>query len=326
MVRRYFGTFIGMMRSQYVISFACVGINPESTDWHLLHSEWADFASEGFDMDFRNFDGKAVFAEFVTPIARMITDWYDDGFYEAREKMLYDVINAVSRCGDFIIERHQGNSSGWPMTTELNCIVCYFLYAYAFVCISQNESRGLSISDFDEMVRPKTYGDDVGAAVKSSAREWYTVEKIQEVFKALGIEVTSPQKEGVISYKPIDELTFLKRGFRYEERLGSVVPVISEQVLKDMTQYIHRQQGYTDMEMLMPNLQEVLYFASYHGEEKYNYYLSVLNEALSSIGEQPIVHPYLMQYQRQQEAFGQGCAGVEDFSPIWLMTAMHAIE
>jgi hypothetical protein len=44
---------------------------------------------------------------------------------KARKLLIYEMIHTISRCGKFLYQKHQGNPSGNPITTELNCIVDY---------------------------------------------------------------------------------------------------------------------------------------------------------------------------------------------------------
>lgn len=314
LVRKYFGSFIAMMRSKAMEIFSCVGINPESTDWHYLHAKLAKGGAYGLDLDFRNFDGKAISPEFLVPIASMITSWYNDNNYTARLKLLYDVVHAVSRCGSYIVERHQGNSSGWPMTTELNCIVSYFLVAYAYIITGLDQGKAVSMDTFLTAIVIFTYGDDVILSADEETRKWFTGNSIRDVLGAVGIEVTAANKTPTIEYQPIEDLTFLKRNFRYSFDLGSHVPMLSEATLRNMTQYIHSQEGHTHEEMLRPNLNEILWFASFHGQEVFQRFKERINSAMKQIGFTQLVCTYDVMMERQRKVFDQSEIPLCDWS------------
>jgi hypothetical protein len=115
-----------------------------------------------------------------------------------------------------IMEFFGSNPSGHPLTVIINCIVnsLYMRYAY-YVNNPQKE-----VSSFQHNVHLMTYGDDNG--MNASPRvPWFNHTTIQAALREIDVSYTMAEKEAEsVPYITFDEVTFLKRHWRFDEEVN----------------------------------------------------------------------------------------------------------
>ena len=79
------------------------------------------------------------------------------------------------------------------------------------------------------------FGDDNVVRISGPLLEWVTQEGITRELAKIGIIYTDEQKgTGVHGLRSLDEVTFLKRGFRWEPMAGVYVGSLEEEVIFEM--------------------------------------------------------------------------------------------
>jgi len=145
---------------------------------------------------------------------------------------LFPVVDMV---GD--IFRDMGlQPSGKDGTAQDNCLVGLILLMYAWYTIP--ETRDL---DFFEYVKPRTYGDDMLAAVKKEVLPFYNNISYANFCKQhYHMGVTPASKNGELKeYLDVHSISFLKRNFVYRKDLNRwVAPISKESLVKTLSMYI----------------------------------------------------------------------------------------
>lgn len=218
LVRMYFGVFLTAMHAFRAKIPPAVGTDPCSPEWTQIYRYWKEISNFGFDGDFKNWDGKCD-PQTMYKIVDAISDWYNDGPINrrARRVLVECIIHTPTLITNFIYVKHQGIPSGVPLTADLNSLVnwVYMMYCWRRIMRKVGKLEWLPLHVFDKKVRPKTYGDDNGSAVCPSALHIYNHNTVSAVFAEHGIEYTGADKsQNPPPYKPIEEMTFLKRGFK----------------------------------------------------------------------------------------------------------------
>ena len=106
---------------------------------------------------------------------------------------------------------------------------------YCYACLSPDGTA----KDFKKNVSLMTYGDDNIMGVSKDCN-WFNHTSIMNVLASIGITYTMADKnQPSIPYIHIDECTFLKRSWRWEEELQSYVCPLEEQSIhKSLTTWV----------------------------------------------------------------------------------------
>lgn len=120
---------------------------------------------------------------------------------------------------------------------------------------------------FDDHVRIVLYGDDLLGSVSEEIGVYFNNITLANGFaKYLNMEFTPTQKDGVHkAFLTPEEMTFLKRNFRYSEALGRIVaPLDMNSIFKTLQWYTPSQEVNLDMQMLsmLQSSMRELYFHS----------------------------------------------------------------
>jgi len=246
--RMYFGTFMLWYAKNKIDNSSGVGINPHDESWHhlfrsLLGSNKMDDICF-FAGDFKGFDqcGKP-FIYFA--ILDQINRWYSDGEENARVRRVLwlELTQSKHIRGTIVYEWSRSLPSGHPMTTIVNTIYNHVAYRYCFYRAMGDNLYYLY--HFHECVHLCSFGDDVVGTVKQDFRDLFNELTIGPFMEELGLVYTTDLKvEATVPLRKYSEVTFLKRGFRWSEEVGSVVGPHEMGVLRYMPFWTKRSTQY----------------------------------------------------------------------------------
>lgn len=218
--RRYFCVFQAFLMHNHNTHEAAVGINPSSDDWGELRSylKFDDPQWKRWGGDYENWDKRMSF-QFSRRFFTIANAWYGrDGFEAVRRFLPHAALAGAFSFHKMLYVMAGVIPSGLPMTAILNSVVnsivirvCYLRCARA-----ANVDVNTAIARFKDLVRLKVYGDDHIIAVHSSIQEWFNMINFASAVKELGMGYTDHIKRPVTTaFIEDDELTFLKRSFRF---------------------------------------------------------------------------------------------------------------
>lgn len=222
--RMMFGAFSTACMSRYIISGMAPGIN-SYTEWNALANHLQERGLKVFDGDFKAFDSSEM-PTLHNKLLDYINRWYDDGPENARiREVLWRDLTHSRHVGGLdrrtIYQWNKSLPSGHPFTT-----ICNSMYSLTALVIAYQKCVGNCVSFWDN-VSPQVYGDDNVANVADGVADRYNQETVALALSSeLGLTYTPGRKDGKwCATTSIDQLTFLKRGFRHDENLGWTAPL-----------------------------------------------------------------------------------------------------
>lgn len=190
-MRVYFGAFFSAFIKNCNQFYSCVGINPESFEWHILATKLREKGTKGFSFDYSGFD-RRVDPFWISKFVDMVNQWYSDEHSRARLILMEQHIHRVSLVLDLFYIVHWGQPSGGFLTTILNSFVnsCYVRYAFQAI----KEKKGylnISADDFLDVFVDRNYGDD--GVLFGNERAWtlFTVADFLQAFNDVNLSVTA---------------------------------------------------------------------------------------------------------------------------------------
>jgi len=300
LVRKYFGDFMTAWYDAHLNFFSSIGIDVDSPKWSQLYMKMKSTSPLVYAGDHSSIDGRLMnefidgFGECANKFYRQFSDYTDEQLqrHEVVRAVLMDELkfcvhawfnNEVRRW--VVYQTLQGNPSGNPMTVLLNTYVnaCYMrgawidiirafkyltpeqLSSHEFIVSSLNDHT-TSMMDFCEAVDENYYGDDNVNAVSERAA-FYNQHNISIVLALHGLTFTAATKDDTDNLlMPIEESTYLKRGFKVDARFPLVVhPCMDKITIQELTNWVRRD---LDPEAaLTDNLVEACKFAYHWGQE-----------------------------------------------------------
>jgi hypothetical protein len=236
--RMMFGSFEVWCKKNKILNGMCVGVNPFSDDWDQIARELNRFPYIS-DGDFKGFDSSQT-AEVLWEIGIHIRKLYADEYDNVREALWFDLCFSEHLIGDRVVRFNHSLPSGHPLTTLVNCM--YVLFAFQYCWLRAHDNNLTSLLSYRQHVCPKVYGDDSVVAMSEYAASVFEKKPLPELMATMGLEFTSANK--VREYTPkstLEEVTFLKRGFRYEPLLGRYVSPLDLDTIMELPYWTKRQ-------------------------------------------------------------------------------------
>jgi len=266
-----------------------VGMNPHSGEaaYHLKQS--LVYNDVGFDADFRQFDGRLVkeFMIAVNNVRNSVIYNFEKKkhgedlakkLFLARQVIMAEIIWTPHLTYNNVWVTQHGNPSGGYLTTTINSDVndLYVFWAY------YQHTGKLSYTQYKKDLYVRTFGDDLWV-VPGRHMIGFDFYLFQNIMKNdLNQIVTTADKCGSYSLKPLSELTFLKRQFI--ERGGVTLAPLDTDSIEQQFNWSHL--PYNDTLQIDNQLNESMIEACLHGESYFqNFRARLLTKAREKFGE-----------------------------------------
>jgi hypothetical protein len=274
---------------------SAIGANP--------YEEWDYFArrlkSKGPRViagDFSGYDSRQL-SVILLAICDMINRWYGDEeeLQLARLTIFQEVINSIHISGDTVYQWSSKLPSGHPLTGILN--TCQTILLQMLCWVDLNPKGELGLEEFWEDVYVLGFGDDHILNVTEEALAYFNFTTIKESMTKWNQVYTSENKDGEdYIAKPLEEATFLKRGFRFDSRVRRwVAPLALDSILDMLNWYT---EGPERLFVQKTNVETALRELALHDEETFNEWSEKIIKA--SV-ERLNFMPPLVQYRLLQE-------------------------
>lgn len=282
-VRKQLLTFVRLVQRNRNLFECSVGLPAQGKAWGELRDHLTRFGvSRMVAGDYAFFD-KEMLAEFILECFSAIIDiMRAAGVSESRLITIMcigeDIAFSLCNVNGDLFEFLGSNPSGQNLTVIVNSIVnaLYLRYAYHVL----NPAR--EVVSFKCNVVVTTYGDDNVFGVSVLA-PWYNHTTVQTALAGIGITYTMADKMSVsVAYIHIDEVTFLKRRWRWDEDVGHFLcPLDEESIIKSLTvwkpsdtldEYAHM------LRVIAAANDEYFFYGKQTFEEKRSFFLEVLAE------------------------------------------------
>lgn len=220
-VRMYLLSIVRVIQNNKFVFEMAPGTVAQSCEWGEIRTYLTKFGdSRMIAGDYAKYDktmpATVILAAFDVLIWMVSKAGYTDDQLKVVLGIAEDVAFPLIDFNGDIIEFMGSNPSGHPLTVVINSIANSLYMRYAYIELNPS-SECLS---FRQRVALMTYGDDNALGVSDSIN-WYNHTSIQAVFASVGITYTMADKETEsIPFIHIDDISFLKRKWRYDKDLG----------------------------------------------------------------------------------------------------------
>jgi hypothetical protein len=242
--RRVLPGLIMFCRRYWKETECMVGVNPTSKEWKEFRDHLSEFSILNMIAgDFSSFD-TCMAQQVTTGVANIIVKLYKRAGRTEEEIQilrgcLSDICNPnVLFMGDLYNFANM-NPSGQPITVQLNGLCNSVMMRYVYYAL--RERFGIRNSrSFSQDVRLGTYGDDNAMAVHDNCT-YFTHTLCQEEFEKVGVKYTMADKDAESKpYITMEELSFLKRGFRWHDELKTYVAPIEMESIEKKFHYLQK--------------------------------------------------------------------------------------
>jgi len=235
-VRMYTLGFTRLFYKRHLLFEAAPGTRANKPEWGVLYEYLVQHGKDQMAAGDYAFYDKSMFSLMIQAAMDVIIAVCEHAGYNEDELRILHGIKADAAFplynffGD-LIEFLGTLPSGHPLTVVLNSLAncLYMRYCYASVSPEGNADN------FKKHVALMTYGDDNIMGISPDA-PWFNHTTIQKVLASIGITYTMADKEQEsIPYIHIDDCTFLKRSWRWDEDLQDYVgPLPEDSIAKSL--------------------------------------------------------------------------------------------
>lgn len=227
-IRQLYSGLVRLMQNYRKVFFTSVGIDATSIEFDDLYKDFVKFQNYGAG-DFSKFDqcqGITILMTAFEILYHMMFIW--GNMHEDLKIQFWcsawDIICCFVNYNGDLVMFLGFNPSGNPLTVIINGLVNLLLHIYCWgKRCGQNK---LKISDFFKHVFLSTYGDD---SIFSTDQLWFNQIMLRDELKELNITYTMADKsEEFTPFIPLDDVTFLKRSFKFHPDLGVIVGRLEE--------------------------------------------------------------------------------------------------
>lgn len=278
--RMYFMDFVRWFMSNRIINGSAVGVNPFSSEWEAIRKclRGAKLDKNLIAGDFKAYDACLV-RQIQICFLNFVNSWYDDGNDLIRVVLFEDVCNSKHIFNDLVYEWPGGNPSGCFLTTILNTFCNNVIMRYAGILahdeqmygpgmhvVSSSHQVSAILQVMERTVFFLAYGDDNLISVGEPLRKWFNQTTLTRAFAKIGFTYTSEDKSeaGVDSLRSIDEVSFLKRSWKYDPIVNTYVAALDLDTILEMIQWTKRNDK--DFNHVKTNVDTSLKELSAHGQ------------------------------------------------------------
>jgi len=306
--RKYYLGFCAHVAENRINNEIAVGINPYSFDWTHLARHLKKFGLHVVAGDFGNFDGTLIL-QILDEIGKAINEWYGDGEenQQIRAILWKELINSIHIEGDNIYFWTHGHPSGHPLTAILNSLYNSVVCRIVFILCARKVGKIVNMKDFNENVSMISYGDDNVLNISERVVGWFNQHTMTETFSEIGMEYTDELKSSATdakAFRTLDEVSFLKRKFRYDQERSIYTAPLEYGVCMEMVNWIR---GELDPEEACGvNCQTSAMELSLHGREIFEKSTKLIKQAcVANIVKQPIILTYGEYVEFFNTSYGQ---------------------
>jgi len=278
--RKYFLPFAAWLMHNRIDNEVAVGSNPYSLDWERIAKRLKSKGKHVIAGDFGNFDGSlvaqilwAIFWEIFVPWLEMFNDLNSK---EGRDILKIclglwaHLVHSVHIFGDNVYMWTHSQPSGNPFTVIINCLYNSIIMRISWIRIMRRDCPSyMSMKFFRLFVALITYGDDNAANIADKVIHLYNQETISAIMAEMKHEYTDEGKSGtIIRSRQLEDIFFLKRGFRFCPELQRTVAPLKIEVIYEMLNWTRN--TIDPNVILMSNINTAFREVVNHGRDAYD--------------------------------------------------------
>jgi hypothetical protein len=299
--RKHFGWFDSHYKSNKIRNWSAIGVNPFSTEWDHIARFLGEITLEEILAgagDYAGFDTDHCPFIHLIIVSLIIKVYYPNATpREISIKLgLWQEIYASNHIFMGIVIRwFHGMPSGNALTAIINTIYNAICLCFVFICvIDENPHLNLTDEDCTKSLRAAILGDDNVFTTIPLLIPYYNEITLPKYLARVGMTYTTELKEtAIIPFRPLTEVSFLKRAWTYCPMSGRFIAPLELSVVLEFSMWSKK--GKDFINIAASNLENSLRELSLHPEEVWNkYYPIFLAAAKQEYPQYPWVHSLLM--------------------------------
>jgi len=216
LLRQMFLELMKDVQNEKLTTGVMIGINPLGKEWDEFAKFIINYGGQLFDGDQKGFDG-SMNSMFQQQLHDVLSSRSNHPLAGVALNILKTILTL---CFDEVYIATHGMPSGCALTAFYNSCISIMYIAYAWFIYKEGKT---SLVDYFRNVKVFAYGDDVLILSKDRNFNGQTVHKI---LNNIGLEFTTADKkewDSNNSFKPLADVTFLKRRFVFHSILNRFV-------------------------------------------------------------------------------------------------------
>jgi len=288
--RKYFLGFAAHCAKNRIDNEISIGTNAYSLDWTRTAKRLCSKGDKVIAGDFSNFDGTLVL-ELLAEVVEIVNKFYDDGEENAqiRRVLWKEIVNSVHVCGDNVYLWTHSQPSGCPITAILNSLYNSISMRYVWLTVMPEEYH--TMKAFNDHVAMVSYGDDNCVNISDAVIDHFNQLTIAEGYREMGMTYTDETKSGaMIPYRSIGEISYLKRGFQWDEDEHQYLAPLDLSVVLEMTNWVKG--DFDHEERTIENMETSAFELSLHGREIFEQWIGKYKQAARGFQMRPLFLTY----------------------------------
>lgn len=289
--RQYFLGFVAWIMHNKIDNEIAVGTNAYSLHWHQIATRLQTKGPHVIAGDFSNFDG-SLNSQILWKILDIINDWYDDSENNKniRRSLWAHIAHSTHIFNDNMYMWTHSQPSGNPMTTIVNSMYNSIVMRMAWQIVMTPHKNG-DMRSFNRNVHMISYGDDNVLNISERCIDVFNQDTIAQALETIGHTYTDEDKTGVvIKSRRLDDIHFLKRGFRYDQELCRYLAPLNEDVIYDMLNWTRN--TVDPDEILTQNISTAASEIALHGRDKFDIYVESIKKVEKRLRYNPEIPTY----------------------------------
>ena len=220
LTKKCFGKMVKKIVKNRWFNEIMIGINPFS-EWPKLYQCIQGGRSWGGDVG--KYD-KCMRVQVQLLVAQKILKYYKGSLPQAARNILQNIaFNIVVINDDSWILNHSLPSGCW-LTAIFNSLVNRVYTAMWYYREMKNNGQKIDYLKFHEHVSDPVFGDDrLNRCKDPTLAGFLNAITMEKFFNSLGMDMTDSLKGKIIApFQPVEEITFLKRYFRFHPEIGKI--------------------------------------------------------------------------------------------------------
>lgn len=297
---------VGLLTQHRNFTGISVGTNVYSNEWDIMVKHLTTYTDNLVAGDFEGFDSSLLTAvlweanDILNQLCRMLPDW-DPEHEKIRNVLFCDLVNSYHCAEDYIYMWTHSLPSGHYLTAIVNSIYVNLIFRYICLIVEKPDTE-LQARQILSTLRMVSYGDDHVVAIPPFLQEKITQNSLVKIFNQIGMTYTDETKSDreVPDFRKITDLTYLKRKFRYEPRIGRFVAPLQLDVVLESVMWQRKGQGSArNLENQIVNAVAEL---ALHGQSVFDkHFKNIESASLRTIFWTPGVKRDRLEYIRQLE-------------------------
>lgn len=286
-VRKYLLTFVKVLQENQILFEAAPGCVAQSAEWEAFREHLVQHGSDQIVAgDYGKFDKKMGARLIIAAFDIIIEILKEANWTEEELIVIYGIAEdtAYSYCqfnGDLVMWMGS-NPSGHPLTVIINSLVNSLYMRYCYYQLNPNRE----CRTFKKNVALLTYGDDNIMGVNKST-PWFNHTAIVKQLEIIGVEYTMADKTSEsVPYISIDNVSFLKRSWRWDSDIEAYVCPLEEASIRKMLCICVKSRTISPQFQMVASMnsavQEFFWYGKKRFESERSYLLGLIGEDLAA--------------------------------------------